>query len=394
MGNRVSAPVFRRGRSVAIVSIAIVVLLGWYVVYTQRVVEQLRTAAGTQGLMFDITMRQLQDPSGEGVPTSSYINVLERVRESGVPLVKTDRNGQVVDAANIPPDVPKDSSGFPTLDYVTFLDRANSPIKNAEFGTAIHYGDSPLVRGLRVIPALQALSIILLLGFAIYALLERGRADREKVWAGMAREAAHQLGTPLSAIGGWLELLSDRDNDATTTRAITAMQQDLLRLNRVSHRFERIGRPPRSDQVDAAALVERLASYFAARVPTLAKQVEIRSERPADALIVRGDAVLLEWVLEVLIKNAIDALGGRDGRVTISAQALPEGGAKIRVADDGPGIPRELRKRIFEAGFSTKQAGWGIGLSLARRIVEENHGGKLVLVDTDTGAVFDVILHA
>lgn len=378
----------------AIVSIAIVVLLAWYVGYTRRVIEQLRTAAGTQGLMFDITMRQLQDPTGEGVPTSSYINVLERVRESGVPLVKTDMNGQVVDAANIPEDVPKDASGFPSLDYVQLLDRANSPIRNAEFGTAIHYGDSPLVRGLRVIPALQAGSIILLLAFAIYALLERGRADREKVWAGMAREAAHQLGTPLSAIGGWLELLGDRDNDATTSRAIAAMQQDLLRLNRVSHRFERIGRPPRNDQVDAAALVERLASYFAARVPTLAKQVEIRGERPAEPLMVRGDAVLLEWVLEVLIKNAIDALGGRNGRVTVSAAALPEGGAKIRVADDGPGIPRELRKRIFEAGFTTKQSGWGIGLSLARRIVDENHGGKLVLVDTDTGAVFDVILHA
>jgi signal transduction histidine kinase len=97
-------------------------------------------------------------------------------------------------------------------------------------------------------------------------------------------------------------------------------------------------------------------------------------------------------VLEVLIKNAIDALGGRDGEVIVSASPQPEGGVRIRVADNGPGVPRALRKRIFDAGFTTKDRGWGIGLSLARRIVEENHGGKLVLADTDNGAAFDVIL--
>jgi signal transduction histidine kinase len=210
----------------------------------------------------------------------------------------------------------------------------------------------------------------------------------------MAREAAHQLGTPLSSIGGWLELLEDKAADPTSKRAIQAMEQDVQRLDRVSHRFERIGRPPRRDPVDAAALVERLAAYFAARAPTLARHVRITAERPAAPLMVQGDGVLLEWVLEVLIKNAIDALGGRDGTVIVSALPLPEGGACVRVADDGPGIPKPLRRRIFEAGFSTKEAGWGIGLSLARRIVEENHGGKLVLADSDHGAVFDVILHA
>ncbi len=107
-----------------------------------------------------------------------------------------------------------------------------------------------------------------------------------------------------------------------------------------------------------------------------------------------GDSVLLEWVLEVLIKNAIDALAGRDGTVQVSADPLPEGGVRIRVSDDGPGVPRALRARIFDAGFSTKQSGWGIGLSLARRIVQENHGGQLLLADTSTGAAFDVILPA
>jgi signal transduction histidine kinase len=195
-------------------------------------------------------------------------------------------------------------------------------------------------------------------------------------------------------MAGWLELLGDTTTGSgTAARAVTAMGQDLQRLERVSHRFERIGRPPRDEQVDAAALVDRLAEYFAARAPTLARTVRIRSEHPPEGLVTRGDQVLLEWVLEVLIKNAIDALGGRNGEVVVSAVPLPEGGVRIRVQDDGPGVPRRLRKRIFDAGFSTKDRGWGIGLSLAKRIVEENHNGKLVLADTANGAAFDVILH-
>jgi signal transduction histidine kinase len=108
--------------------------------------------------------------------------------------------------------------------------------------------------------------------------------------------------------------------------------------------------------------------------------------------MIHGDAVLLEWALEVLMKNAVDALAGRGGRIYITAARVPEG-VRIRVADDGPGIPREIRTRVFDAGFSTKDHGWGVGLSLARRIVEENHGGQLVLVPSPRGATFDVILH-
>lgn len=169
------------------------------------------------------------------------------------------------------------------------------------------------------------------------------------------------------------------------------MQQDVQRLERVSHRFERIGRPPRRDEVDCNAMVDRIAEYFALRAPTLARTVRIRSEHPEEAVTVPGDTVLLEWVLEVLVKNAMDALGGKNGEVVISARAEPEG-VRIRVQDDGPGVPRHLRRRIFDAGFSTKDRGWGIGLSLARRIVEEHHGGQLLLADTDRGAAFDIIL--
>jgi len=380
----------RRRWPVVLVVLGVLALLAWYVAYTQDVVRQLRTEAATQARIYSRVYRALLDTSEVGTDKSALLFELAgQVRESGLPLVLTDPKGNVSDTANIPLRLALDSPEM--LAYVAKLDRSNAPIVEPAVG-ALHFGDSQIVNGLRVIPLLQAAGIAMLLAFGLYALVERGRAEREKVWAGMAREAAHQLGTPLSAIAGWLELLRDETNGRTATRAVQAMGQDLLRLERVSHRFERIGRPPRTETVDCTELVDRLVAYFAARVPTLAKRVTIVAEHPAGSMSTRGDGVLLEWVLEVLIKNAIDALGGRDGNIIVSATPLPEHGIRIRVADDGPGVPTALRKRIFDAGFSTKERGWGIGLSLARRIVEENHGGKLLLADVSRGAAFDVIL--
>lgn len=371
--------------------LGVIGLLVWYVAYTQHVVTQLRAAAAGQGRMYARIYQALQDTSLNADPTIALLDLSGQIKESGLPLVLTDKNGRVSATANLPEGIePSDSVRF--WRYLMELDRENPPIVQPAVG-AVHYGDSAIVSGLRFIPLLQALGITLLVGFGVYALVERGRAEREKVWAGMAREAAHQLGTPLSALTGWIELLSETVTGTTATRAVDAMTQDVQRLERVSHRFERIGRPPRDERVDATALVQRLADYFAARAPTLARTVTIRSEHPGTPVLVRGDQVLLEWVLEVLIKNAMDALGGRNGEVVVSVTPTPEGGACIRVKDDGPGVPRKLRKRIFDAGFSTKDRGWGIGLSLARRIVEENHHGRLVLADTDRGAAFDVILH-
>lgn len=379
----------RRRWPVVVVVAGVLALLVWYVGYTQHVVRQLRTAAAAQGQMYSRIYQALLDTSAVADDNASaLIDLAGQIASSGLPLALTDADGRAYAAANLPDDFGNDTAAF-----VRALDAENPPIM-APGLIGVHYGDSPIVRGLRVIPILQAAGIALLVAFGLYALIERGRAEREKVWAGMAREAAHQLGTPLSAMAGWLELLHDEVATPTAQRAVQAMTQDLTRLERVSHRFERIGRPPRDEDVDCAMLVDRLAAYFAARAPTLARKVTIRSEHPGGPLVRRGDGVLLEWVLEVLIKNAIDALGGRDGEVVVSATPQPEGGVRIRVADNGPGVPTSLRKRIFDAGFTTKERGWGIGLSLARRIVEENHGGSLILAETTTGAAFDVILPA
>jgi signal transduction histidine kinase len=379
----------RRPRPFLLVAVGVAVLLGWYVAYTQQLIRELRRDAAQAGTMYARVYRALTDTSDNAdVATNAMLDLARTIRESGVPLILTDRDGRVTAVANLPfepiPDDPR------TRAHIAVLDRLNAPIVEPGIG-AVHYGDSPTVRGLRIIPLLQAGALLLLTLAGVYALRERGRAEREKVWAGMARESAHQLGTPLSSLNGWIELLRDRGDDATRD-TLDRMAQDVDRLERVSHRFERIGRPPRRDVVSLSEMADRMAEYFSRRAPSLARKVSVRATHGDDQVAVHGDAVLLEWVVEALVKNAIDALGGRGGEVVIDARALPEGGGRLRISDDGPGIPPAMRKRIFDAGFTTKDRGWGIGLSLARRIVEENHDGSLRLVPSAKGATFDVIL--
>ncbi|MGH7665586.1 MAG: sensor histidine kinase [Gemmatimonadaceae bacterium] len=378
----------RRSAPVVLVAVGLLLLLGSYIAYTQQVVSELRGEARRTGRMFARVLSALSDPS-EDRGTHALLELSREIREMGVPMIVTDPGGRPAAFANLPFEASLDDPRV--ADFVRELDATNPPVVEPGIGT-VHYGNPPLVRGLRVIPILQASALIVLLVGGVYALKLRGRAQRERVWAGMARESAHQLATPLSSLSGWVELLEERASDGAAASAVGHMRSDLERLERVAHRFERIGRPPRRDRVDVAALVDGVGAYFRARVPTLAHVVTVRSGHDETPLVVEGDAVLLEWALEALAKNAIDALAGRGGELSLHASREDDGTVRIRVSDDGPGIPRELRRRVFDAGFSTKERGWGIGLSLARRIVRDNHRGRLVLVPTSRGATFDVIL--
>ena len=377
----------RRRLPGALVVAGFLLLAGSYLLYTRRILDELRRESRHHGLMYGRIYRALANPRDD-VSTGALFELSRHILEAGVPVVVTDADGRPTAVENLPVTALDDPR---VHEYIRRLDRQNPPVVIAGVGT-IHYGDTPLVQETRWVPAAQGAVLVFLILAGVWALRASGRADRERVWAGMARESAHQLATPISSLSGWVELLEERAADATGALAVRHMRADLERLERVAHRFERIGRPPRRDEVDAAALVDRVAAYFRARVPTLAHTVVVRGEHAVQPLPVKGDAVLLEWAVESLAKNAIDALAGRGGTVVISADRLDDGRTRIRVADDGPGVPRELRARIFEAGFTTKERGWGIGLPLTRRIVEESHRGRLVLVPGDRGATFDVIL--
>ena len=374
-----------RRSAIAVVMVLVALLLGSFLLFTQRVVAELRGEAQRTSEMYAEVLAA-QDPNVD--PGSALLELAQDIVESGVPMIVTDANGTPTAVANLP----FDENDPRARQWIARLDAQNKPIVARGLGTnqVIHFGHTRLVRGLQIIPLAQVAFLALLLLAGGYALQTRARADRERVWAGMARESAHQLGTPISSLSGWIELLGDREGDELGQRAVGHMAGDIERLERVAHRFERIGRPPQKEDVDAAEILERVTNYFGARVPTLAHAVTIQLVTSGE-LPMKGDAVLIEWALEAVVKNAIDALAGRGGLIVIEGFRLPEGDIRIRVSDDGPGVPRELRRRVFEPGFTTKERGWGIGLALAHRIVAEWHRGSLALVPSEQGARFEFI---
>lgn len=219
------------------------------------------------------------------------------------------------------------------------------------------------------------------------------RGERERIWSAMARESAHQMGTPLSSLVGWLEQLEDRMPAAEGEVDLAAeMQADVGRLLKVSHRFELIGRSPSLERVQVRDVLRRLEDYFSKRLPTLGSSVRFRIQVPPDAPPVLGNRTLLEWAFENLIKNSLDALAGREGEIRIEYLGESWDRAVFRVSDDGPGVAPEVRKRLFEIGVTTKETGWGVGLSLTRRIIEKMHDGVIELEPSEKGASFRVEL--
>ena len=321
-----------------------------------------------------------------GAEAEALLRLGEQVRSLGLPLVVTDTTGRVTAAANLPFDAPLDDPRVKL--YAARLDRQNPPIIDAAIGT-VHYGPLPAQRNLIVLAVLQGLTIAVMVGVAVFAYRSAMSAQRDRLWVAMAREAAHQMGTPLTSLQGWIERVRNR---ATPPPELADhLSADAERLDRVAQRFERIGNPAKREPIRLGALADRVAGYFRPRLPRHTNMIDLRVEAPGAGPTVLGDAVLLEWALESLVKNAIDALQGRPGAIILRIGAEDEMGA-IRVIDDGPGVPKELRRTLFEPGTTTKRGGWGIGLALSRRVVEDAHGGALILEPTEKGTCFVIRL--
>lgn len=266
----------------------------------------------------------------------------------------------------------------------------------------IHYGDTSLVGRISLAPFVQSgvLFLFLLVGYIGYRNIKR--SQQRSLWVGMAKETAHQLGTPLSSLSGWLELLRgevstvprpDRDERwERVAQMVGEIQQDMRRLDQIASRFSQIGSVPELAEKDVAAVLEETIEYFRRRVPQFGRQ-EIELECPSDLPLVPINAELMSWAFENLCKNAIDAMEGQTGRLHIQLELLPEG-VQVAFQDDGRGIEPEHIERIFEPGFSTKKRGWGLGLVFVKRIVEEYHKGKLRLVQSapGKGTTFEVVL--
>ncbi len=353
---------------VALVVLLIVLSVGTSL-YVQR---HFRREAENASRLYAGVFAGLNDPR-PGAEASALLRLGEHVRELGMPLVVTDESGRVTAFDNLPFQANRDDPSV--RDYALRLDRRYPALRDSMVGT-IHYGPMPAGRIITALVALEAVTIAVIVFVAVYAYRSAVDSQRDRVWVAMAREAAHQLGTPLMSLHGWIETI--RSRPTPPAGLADHLLADTERLDRVAQRFERIGNAPRREPIGLGALADRVAGYFRPRLPRHANPIELKVEAAGPGPTVKGDPVLLEWALEALVKNAIDAMQGRRGTITIAASAV-NGAGELRVVDDGPGIPTGLRRAIFDAGVTTKERGWGIGLALARRVVEDAHGGRLEL---------------
>jgi signal transduction histidine kinase len=228
-----------------------------------------------------------------------------------------------------------------------------------------------------------AVTAFILVGYVAFSTIRRN--EESNIWVGMAKEAAHQLGTPLSSMLAWLDILRmDRGNPDQVEQTAREMEQDVQRLNVIANRFAKIGSQPKLESIKLASVIERVCSYFETRLPNLGKRVTIARE--LDQTLQSNISVeLFEWEIENIIKNAVEAIERTDGRITITMRPRPKGGVIVHVQDNGKGMTRQVATRIFQPGYTTKKRGWGLGLSLSRRIIEDYHGGRIYVKESHVG---------
>jgi signal transduction histidine kinase len=338
--------------------------------YAWIVARHLRNDARETSRLLGQVFAGLNDPR-EGAAADALLRLADEVRHLGIPLAVTDTAGRITALDNAP--FGPEASDTTRRNWIAELDRIHPPLIQPGVGM-IHYGALPAARAFTGLAVLQVAMFLCLVLLAVWAMRERVSAARDRLWVAMARESAHQLGTPLMSLTGWIDYL--RENPGTPgSELVTHLEADAERLGRVARRFERIGRPARREPVGLGTAAERVVAYFRPRLPTLAHSVTINLRSPGAGPSVMGDPVLIEWALEVIVKNAVDALSGRGGRIDVEVEGTNAG--RVTVRDDGPGVSPHMQRQLFEPGVTSKTGGWGLGLALARRIVEQQHRGHV-----------------
>lgn len=258
----------------------------------------------------------------------------------------------------------------------------------------LYYGDSAVIRQLKIMPFVQIGIVLAFLIVGFIGFQNIRRSEERYIWVGMAKETAHQLGTPISSLMGWLEVLGAdpvNQSESSINETVDNMSIDVTRLRRVANRFGQIGSIPELIRADLNELVEEVTQYYRRRLPFEGKGIQITYE-PGDVPEASLNPELITWALENLIKNALQAVDPKSGRIGLSTQPANDlRSVEIRVVDNGRGISSAAARKIFRPGFTTKKRGWGLGLTLVKRIVEDYHGGHLRLDRSRPGETIFVI---
>ncbi|SCY37233.1 Histidine kinase-, DNA gyrase B-, and HSP90-like ATPase [Nonlabens sp. Hel1_33_55] len=330
-------------------------------------------------MLKDLSNQSLEEDIGElGFTVAGNTN--------SAPIISENYKGEL-NARNLPEDVLRDTARLREL-IVEYASQ-NQPIVTKYQGKVLnttYYGDSEIINKLKYYP-LALLLIMFLFGAVILFFYRSTKAaEQNKLWAGMAKESAHQIGTPLSSLVGWTAILRESDIDPSY---VDEMDKDINRLQMITERFSKIGSIPTLKKLDVVEQTKTAADYIESRSSNL---IKFTIEVPDKNIPVMINEQLFAWVIENLIKNGIDAMRGK-GAITVR---LKDDSKRIYVTitDTGKGIPKRLWKRIFTPGYTTKKRGWGLGLSLAQRIISDYHNGKLRVKEskTDQGTTFEIVL--
>ncbi len=366
---------------------AMLVAVFWFTkIVRDRMSEYNRRIMNTYARLWSLTLSK----TIEGPELSILFE--EIIQKADFPMVYTTVDNEPVYWRNLP--VPEDDTTAAARRKVKrWLEKKGHkfppiPVRipgRNEVLAYIYFGESPVVGWLRLIPVLQAVVMVLLFLIAAVIYGRIRRYEQQNIWLGMAKEAAHQLGTPTSSLLGWLQLMREAlaEGDIDELKKIAdEMEKDVTNLSRIVVRFGQIGSLPELVPVDPIELAQDLVGYLKQRIPLLSQNIEV-VEHYDPVPMVRGNKLLLSWALENLIKNSIEAIGQRGGTIWVATR-LDVSGKEVHIiiSDNGKGIPPSQQKKIFAPGFSTKKRGWGLGLSLARRIVEDYHHGRLFLLES------------
>lgn len=383
---------FRYGKLIFLIAVAAVVATFLYIsnglVRDLAAQERERMEIWADATKEIISVSSIDHDDAPSVDIDFLLRIIER--NTTIPVLLTDDNGSIMQQRNfsdmpdaLNPDNPLELSQAneeylrKKLEYL----RRSPNVIDIEIapGEALHlyYEDSTLLKRLNYFPYIQLLVMLAFIVVVYFAVLSSKKAEQNKVWVGLSKETAHQLGTPISSLMAWMELLPDYGVDSDT---VAEMNKDVNRLSMIASRFSKIGSKPQMAPDDLNSIVDGATGYMVTRISS---RIRLSSSLADSALPVMACRPLLEWVLENLIKNAVDAMEA-DGSIAVSTGS---GGlaAWIEVRDSGKGISRKNFKKVFSPGFTTKKRGWGLGLTLAKRIVEQYHQGRIYVKNSIPG---------
>jgi anti-sigma regulatory factor (Ser/Thr protein kinase) len=354
--------------------------------YTNRLVKELKSEERKNVELLAEATRQLAVPDLTEKDFTFLVQVTENNRT--VPMILTTETGEIISYRNI--DTTRLSDKAYLNEMLNEMKRSKNSIV-VDLGNNernyIYYTDSLLLKKLTYYPYYQLAIIFLFLLVSYFAFSSSRKAEQNQVWVGLSKETAHQLGTPTSSLLAWLELMKLKNPEEELT---VELEKDVKRLEMITHRFSKIGSKPSLKEEDLNKLLFNTVEYLQHRI---SKRILLNCQYTKEATIAPVCSSLLEWVVENICKNAIDAIDG-DGSIYISLKD----NAKwiiIDITDTGKGIAKSKFKTIFKPGYTTKKRGWGLGLSLAKRIIEDYHSGKIFVhsSELDKGTTFRIMLN-